>query len=275
MTGVMHAARLDVSESLRARWFALYAIVFGGLVAALFAFGLAESRVLGFTGLSRLLVTYIQLSMAILPVFVLLTTVRSLAGDREAGVLEYMLSLPISLGGWYWGRFLGRFIVVFLPVFVAMVGAIAWGAAKGVAVPWYHFGFYTALLLSLSLCFLGLSFLISSLARTLEIAQGAAFLVWLVLLLFLDLVLLGVIIRGQAPVPLVVAIALLNPLQAFRVAAMMLFDAELVMLGPSAFVILDAFGQYGYLAWALLYPLALGALAGGIGFGFFRSRDLL
>jgi hypothetical protein len=54
----------------------------------LFLFGITESRIMGFTGLSRLLVTYIQLSMAILPVFVLVTTVRSVAGDREAGVFE-------------------------------------------------------------------------------------------------------------------------------------------------------------------------------------------
>lgn len=275
MSALLQTARLDIAESLRARWFTIYTFVFGGLVATLFAFGLAESRVLGFTGLSRMLVTYIQLSMAILPVFVLITTVRSLAGDREAGVFEYMLSLPVPLGAWYWGRFLGRFVVVFTPVFLAMLVAVAWGAAKGGVVPWRHFGLYTALLLSLSVCFLGIGFFISSLTRTLEIAQGAAFLVWLLLLLFLDLILLGVLIRAQAAMPVVVGVALFNPLQAFRVAAMMLFDAELVMLGPSAFVILDAFGHNGYLAWALLYPVALGVITGGIGYHVFRSRDLL
>ena len=60
-------ARLDIVESLRARWFQVYTLVFGGIVALLFLFGLTESRVLGFIGLSRLLVTYIQLTMAILP----------------------------------------------------------------------------------------------------------------------------------------------------------------------------------------------------------------
>ena len=63
------AKRLEV-ESLRARWFQIYTLVFGGIVALLFLFGLTESRVLGFIGLSRLLVTYIQLTMAILPIFV-------------------------------------------------------------------------------------------------------------------------------------------------------------------------------------------------------------
>lgn len=274
MTELLQTIRLDVAESLRARWFIVYALVFGGLVALLFGFGLAESRVLGFTGLSRLLVTFIQLSMAILPVFVLISTVRSLAGDREAGVLEYMLSLPVSLGAWYWGRFIGRFAVVFLPVFIAMAGAVVYGAAIGASVPWAQFLLYAALLISLAICFLGLGFMISSFARGVDVAQGLAFLIWLTLVLFLDLILLGLLIKGQANIGLVVGVALLNPLQAFRAAAMMLFDPELVMLGPSAFVILDTFGYNGYLAWALLYPLLLGLVFGTVGYLAFKSRDL-
>jgi len=91
---------------------------------------------MGFTGLTRLLLTYIQLCMAILPVFVLISTVRSVAGDREAGVFEYLLSLPVSLSAWYWGKMLGRFLVIFLPVFLAMVGAVIWALWRQVAVPW-------------------------------------------------------------------------------------------------------------------------------------------
>lgn len=274
MSELLATTRLDLAEQVRARWFLVYALVFGGLVAALFAFGLADSRVLGFTGLSRLLVTYIQLSMAILPVFVLLATVRSLAGDREAGVLEYMLSLPVSLASWYWGRFISRFLVVFLPVFLAMVGAAVYGAARGAGIPWREFALYTALLVALAICFLGIGFFISSLARAADIAQGAAFVVWLLLLLFLDLVLLGLLIKAQAGVGLVVALALLNPMQAFRAAAMMMFDPQLVMLGPSAFVILDSFGFVGYLAWAMLYPTVLGLVLGALGYIVFSRRDL-
>ena len=116
----------DVLESLRARWFTVYTLVFGGLVILLFVLGLTESRVMGFTGLSRLMLTYIQLSMAILPIFVLITTVRSLAGDREAGVFEYLLALPVPLGAWYWGKMIGRFVMVFAPVVLAMLGAVVW-----------------------------------------------------------------------------------------------------------------------------------------------------
>ena len=38
-------AKLDIVESLRARWFQIYTLVFGGIVALLFLFGLTESRV--------------------------------------------------------------------------------------------------------------------------------------------------------------------------------------------------------------------------------------
>ena len=75
----LHTALLDVTESVRSRWFLVYTLIFGALVAGLFVFGLTESRVMGFTGLSRLLVTYIQLCMAVLPVFILITTFRSSA----------------------------------------------------------------------------------------------------------------------------------------------------------------------------------------------------
>ncbi|WP_428623234.1 ABC transporter permease [Sedimenticola sp.] len=267
-------AYADIIESLRARWFMVYTLVFGGLVVVLFAYGLAESRIMGFTGLSRLLLTYIQISMAILPVFVLITTVRSVAGDREAGVFEYLLSLPISLAAWFWGKIFGRFLVVFMPVLLAMVGAVIWGTIKSVNVPWDLFIYYTGLLMALAWCFLGIGMLISTLARSSDVAQGAAFVVWLTLLLFLDLILLGILIQEHLPAETAVAIALVNPMQVFRTATMMLFDPQLVLLGPSAYVILDTFGQAGYIAYALAYPILLGTACATLGFFHFRRSDL-
>jgi len=184
----MLSAWSDVIESLRSRWFLVYTAIFGGIVVLLFLFGITESRIMGFTGLSRLLITYIQL-------------------------------------------------------------ALAW-------------------------CFLGIGMLISTLARSADVAQGAAFVVWLTLILFLDLIMLGILIRENLTPQAAVAISLLNPLQVFRTAAMMLFDAQLVLLGPTAFIILDAFGNIGYLAWALVYPFFIGTLCASVGYILFRRSDL-
>ncbi|MBF0471366.1 MAG: ABC transporter permease subunit [Gammaproteobacteria bacterium] len=275
MNDLLLTAWSDLQESLRSRWFLVYSLVFGGMVLLLLLFGLTESRIMGYSGVTRLLITYIQLTMAILPIFILITTVRSVAGDREAGVLEYLLSLPISLAAWYWGKLLGRFTVVFVPVFLALSGAVLWGVYKGSPVPWAIFGYYVALIVSLSGCFLGIAMLISTLARSADMAQGIAFIVWLLLLLFLDLILLGVMIREAVPSETIVLLALVNPLQLFRTAAMLLFDTQLVLLGTTAYTILDIFGRQLFLFWALFYPLLLGSGCAMLGFLRFRRGDLL
>ena len=274
MEQLMLTARADMAESMRARWFYVYSLVFGGLVLLLLLFGVTDSRVMGFTGLSRFLVTYIQISMAILPVLVLVTTVRSVVGDREAGVFEYLLSLPVGLGAWYWGKVIGRFAMIFSPALIAMVIGMGWGAIRGAPVPWGLFGFYGLLLFCLTFCFLGLGMLISSMTSSSDLAQGISFAVWLVLLLFIDLILIGVMIQDGFSPESVVMISLVNPLQVFRVAAMMLFDPELVMLGPSAYVIIDSFGRGGYMAWALGYPLLLGGSTAVLGYRAFCRGDL-
>ena len=274
MSALWLTARLDIAESLRAKWFMFYSLVFGGIVVLLFVFGLTESRILGFTGLSRLLVTYIQLCVAILPVFILITTVRSVAGDREAGVFEYMLSLPVPLHAWFWGKMIGRFVVVFLPVFGAMALAAVYATLRQIGVDWSLFLLYTTLLVALAWAFLGIGMLVSTLARSPDVAQTGAFLIWLVLLLFLDLILLGIMIREQLPLELVVGLAVANPLQCFRTAAILLFDPQMLVLGPSAYVILDAMGRTGYLIFAIAYPVALGTFCAGIGYHLFRRGDL-
>lgn len=266
--------RLDIAEAFRARWFHFYTLVFVAIVGILMSFGLTESRVMGFTGLSRTLVTYTQLAMAILPVFVLISTVRTIAGDREAGVYEYMLALPIPLGIWYAGRLIGRFIVATAPVALALAVTLVWGMAKGASVPWTLVFLDLALVTMLVWCFLGLGFLISAATRTTDVAQSVAFLVWLVLVLALDLVLLGLLIRQQISAELVVGVALMNPLQVFRTGSMLLFDPQLVLLGPAAWTIFDVFGERGFLVWSFAYPLSLGALASAVGYWLFRRSDL-
>lgn len=264
----------DIIESMRARWFMVYAGIFGSIVVLLFVFGLTESRIMGFTGLSRLLITYIQLTMAILPIFVLITTVRSVAGDREAGVFEYMLSLPVSLFAWFWGKMLGRFTVIFSPVFLAMLIAVIVGVLRGAETPWTLFAYYTGLLLVMAWCFLGIGMLISSMARSADVATGAAFVIWLVMILFLDLILLGLLVQEGVSMEAAVSMSLVNPLQVFRTAAMMLFDAQLVLLGPTAFVILDNFGETGYLWFAMIYPAVIGTACASVGYWLFKRSDL-
>jgi len=275
VSGLGVAMRLEIQESLRARWFFLYAAVFFGLMLLLALTGISESRVLGFTGLSRLLVTYIQITMAVLPLFILVTTARSLVGDREAGNLEYMLAFPVKLSHWYWGKFLGRLLLMILPVAAALIFAIGYGLMRGHDVPWFQVTLYAGLIIALAACFLGLGFLLSSLSRSTEVSLGTSLVIWLLLVALLDLLLLSMLIRTQVDPAFVVGIALANPLQTFRTASMILFDQQLILLGPASYIILDHFGVLGYVAWALTYPTLLGVVAAIAGYWRFTRSDLV
>lgn len=267
--------RLELQESLRSRWFHFYAVVSIGLMLLLIFTGVSESRVLGFTGLSRLLVTYIQITMAVLPLFIIVVTARSMVGDREAGNLEYMLAFPIGLATWFWGRFLARLALILVPVFVALAIAAVFGVMKGHEIPWRHVGLYSGLTAALATCFLGLGFLLSAVSRSTEIALGASLMIWLLLVALLDLLFLSILIKAQFIPEFVIGIALANPLQSFRTASMILFDPQLILLGPASYVILDNFGVSGYVLWALSYPTLLGLGFAALGYWRFSRSDLV
>ena len=268
-------AYLDLKESIRSKWFLIYSLVFGGLIALFFIAGVTQSQVMGFSGLSRLLLMYIQVTIVILPIFILITTVRSISGDRDNHILEYMLSFPISLKQYYWGKIIGRFITVYLPVLVAMILAIFYGFIKGASIPWSIFFLYTGLLFAMSIAFLGIAFFISSFVKSSEVALGMAFFVWILLLAFIDIALISLMMQNRFDAQLIILIALINPMEIFRVAAISLFDPELTVMGPVAFYILDSMKASTFVALSVLYPVSLGLLFSYLGFKIFQKKDLV
>ncbi|MDR2080968.1 MAG: ABC transporter permease [Campylobacteraceae bacterium] len=265
----------DLRESFRSKWFWFYSLVFCSLMAIFFASGITESRVQGFSGLGRLLLLFIQTCIVILPIFILITTVRTIVSDRDNNVLEYLLSFPVSLKSYYFGRFIGRFIAVVIPIALSLVLALVFGAASGADTPWLIFIYYTLLMISLIINFLGFSFFISSCAKTQESALGIAFFVWLFLLAFIDILLIGALSAGIKEPNIVFSIAMANPLQVFRIGAILLFDPELTVMGVTAYFILDSFGKTFFAFYALLYPALLGCIFALLGFAVFKKKDLV
>ena len=268
-------AYLDLKESIRAKWFVVYSLVFGGLIALFFIAGVTESQVMGFSGLSRLLLMYIQITIVFLPIFIMITTVRSISGDRDNHILEYMLSFPISLRQYYWGKIIGRFITVYLPVVFAMVIAVIYGAFKGAAIPWEIFFLYIGILFAMSTAFLGISFFISSFVKSSEVALGLSFFIWIFLLAFIDIALISLMMQQRFNDELIILIAMLNPMEIFRVAAISLFDPELTVMGPVAFYILDSISQSMFVLISIGYPVMLGLLFAFFGYKIFKKKDLV
>jgi ABC-2 type transport system permease protein len=274
MKPVFIVMKTDLRESFRSRWFLLYTLIFAGLVAVLFASGVTDSRVMGFTGLTRLLLIFIQACNIILPIFILITTVRSIAGDRDSHILEYMLSFPVSLRAYYWGKFLGRLATVLIPLLFAMLLALVLGFA-GAGVPWRLTALYTLLLLCSALTFLGMGFFISCLARSQEMAVGTALFVWLLLTAFIDIILIGFMIKTRVMPEIIFSLALINPVQIFRIAAISLFDPVLSVIGPASFFILDKMGRGIFLLYAFSYTVSAGIVFAALGYMVFKKKDLM
>ncbi|WP_456431539.1 ABC transporter permease [Nitratifractor sp.] len=275
MKNLLLIAYLDIRESLRSRWFYVYAVVFGGLMGLFFITGITDSVVMGFTGLSRLLLVFIEVTIIILPIFILITTVKSISADRESNILEYMLSFPVSLRDYYWGKFLGRFVTVFVPVIAALVLGIGWGVLKGATIPWEMVLLYSALIFSLCIVFLGIAFFISTTVKSHDMALGVAFLTWIVLLAFIDVALIGLMMQNRISDGVIIAIAMLNPMEAFRIGAIALFDPELTVIGPVAYYLLDTLGHTALMLYAVFYPILLGVFFALWGYRLFRRKDLL
>jgi ABC-2 type transport system permease protein len=275
MKNLFLIAYLDVKESLRSKWFYVYSIVFGGLMALFFLTGVSDSVVMGFTGLSRMLLIFIQVTIIILPIFILITTVKSISQDRESHILEYLLSFPVSLRDYYWGKMLGRFLTVFMPVFFALILGVAFGFFMGGDIPWRMVFLYSALLFSLSFFFLGLAFFLSTVVKSTDIALGASFVVWIVMLAFIDIALMGLMLQNRMSDEVIITLAMLNPVEVFRIGAISLFDPELTVIGPVAYYLLDTFGAIWLMVYAVVYPVTMGIVLSFLGYFAFRKKDLL
>ncbi|RUT50027.1 ABC transporter permease [Campylobacter fetus] len=275
MKNLLLIAKIDMRESFRSKWFLLYLLIFAGLIATFFVTGVLDSRVAGFSGLTRMLLLFIQICVVILPIFILITTVRSISTDREAGALEYLLSFPISLKEYYFGKALGRAFTIFMPIVLALIFSLVIAVLKGVEIPWAVFFYYTLLLLALSFVFLSFGFLISSVIKSSELALGFSFLFWLFLLAFIDLALIGLMMQNTVNENIIYTIALLNPIEVFRVASISLFDRNLAVIGAAAYFILDSFGVGNFIIYSIIYPIILGIISLALGYILFTKKDLV
>ncbi len=275
MRNIMLIAGQDIKGSLRSRWFIGYSLIFISLVVLIFVSGVTESRVMGFTGLTRMLLVFIQACNIIMPVFVLITTVRSITGDRESNVLEYMLSFPVSLFAYYFGKLIGRFIIIFLPLLFALILSLIIGVLKTNQVPVDLFILYIGLLAFNAFAFLGIGFFISSVIKNMEFALGISLFVWLFLIAFIDIALIGFMIKQLVPENIIYITALLNPVQVFRIGAISLFDPVLSVIGPASFFILDTAGRTGCIIYSLIYPFVIGLVFAFAGYYVFKKHDIL
>jgi len=265
----------EIKDAFRGKWFYIYFVIFFGLMAGFLWSGITASQVLGFTGLTRVLIGYIEITIVILPLFILISASRSVVMERELFILEYLVSFPVSISEYYWGKFIGRFIITVIPIYTAFLFSLIWGLFKHLSAPLSIYFIYSGLVAALSLCFLGISYFISSLSQRQDTAIFTAFFVWFFFVILLDVGILGLFLKFGISLNLVLALALANPLELFRIAAFSLFDVKLAVIGPIAWTLLGKIGNNGLILISYIYPIIMGIFIAFIGLVYFKNNDYI
>lgn len=254
--------RLELADSLRSKWLVGSTLVYAALVAAFVWLGLGESSVLGFTGLSRVVLNLTNGVLLALPLLVLVATSQVVVRARRSGLLEMLLSQPCQRTEWFSGVVASRAAVLVAPLVVAFAGvAIAslwFGAEEGLFA---IVGRCLVVSVALVWAFLGIGLWLSSAARTPERAIVLALLVWAVASALHDVALLGALLHFHLPPKLVFVLAAANPSEAARIGILTSVDPELSVLGPVGFWLANSLGAARALLVAVAWPVLLGTLA--------------
>lgn len=254
--------RLELADALRSRWVALTALIYAGLGGAFVWFGLRESTVLGFTGLSRVLLNLANAIILVFPLVVLIATHAAVVRARTSGFCELMLTQPVKRSTWFFSLLASRLIVLVGPLLVLLLGCFVAAffiePEPGLAtIAFKSVGVSVALVFA----FIGLGLLISTYARNAERAMVWALLLFVVTAALHDVLLITVLLRTSLPPQVVFALSAINPVEAARVGILASTDPELSVLGPVGFWLANTLGPGLALTVAIAWPAALGAIA--------------
>lgn len=269
-------ARLDFAEVLRSRWLVFCVAVYAVLAAVFMVVGMRESTVLGFTGMGRVLLSFIHVLVLVLPLLALTGTAQAFGRARDEGALELLLSQPISRRTYFAGVTGVRYLVLLGPLVVLVAAMSAMGVfLYGEEVAWGFVGRTLAISAALLWAFVGVGLAISTMVRNQAKAMMYALLAWALGIALLDFALVGTMLAWRLDARAVFLLAALNPVESARIALLSTAQPELAVLGPVGFFLAMHVGGAALLAIGIGWPIAVGSGAFAIAVWRFCRGDLV
>ncbi len=259
-------ARREFRDALSSRWFILFTIAFAVLTIGVSFVSLSGVGSHGFSGFSKTSAGLLNLIMLIVPLMALIAGAGTIAGERERGTLVYLLSQPVSRTEVVLGKYVGLACALCCSLclgFAVSAAVIAWRAG-GVGVA--AFSLLIATTCALALAMLAVGLLLSIISRRANVAVGLGLFVWLVAVFASDLGLMAGTVLFRLRVQDVFALAIVNPLQAFKMAVIVGMNASLDVLGPVGAYATQSFGSaLPWMLWSVIVlwtviPLSLGVV---------------
>jgi Cu-processing system permease protein len=273
MNGFLAIARKEFEDGLRNRWVLTSILLLGGLALVVAGVGTAPVGTVAGTTLATTVASLASLSVYLVPLIALMLSHDAIVGEYERGTLLLLLSYPVTRAQIQFGKFAGHLAIL------ALALTLGYGAAGAVLAlttetSTEDFVSLARLVLTsvlLGAVFLSLGYAVSAFVRERASGIGAAFGIWLVVVVLYDLALIGILVadtNGVVDAGLLSALMLVNPADSFRIANLAALDSSYVGLGTTAMANASA-------AW-----IATGALAAwvvvsaAVAFGLFRRYEL-
>jgi len=240
---VLTIARKEIRDALRNRWFLLYTAAFAVLALSLSWMSLAGGGSYGFAGFGRTAAGLVNLVLLVVPLMGLTVGAGTIAADTERGTLATLLAQPVNRGEVLMGKYLG------LAATLAAALALGFGASglvmalAGGAGDAAGYAALVGLTFVLALSMLSVGVLVSVLAKKASVATGVALFLWLALAFLSDLGLMGSTVAFRLHVSELFGLALINPLQVFKMAVLGSVHATLDVLGPAGTYATQTYGE--------------------------------
>ena len=262
----------NVRESIRNRWLQVSAVVFALLAGAVAWSGAAAASFTGTGGFGPVVAQFIALVMLLAPLMGLTLGVDSIVRDRERGILAYVLAQPVTHVQYFAAKVIALALALCAAVLFGFgVAAITMGAL-GSAGSLSNFLVLLMLTWLLTVAMATVGVVVSVTARNAPAALGIAIGLWLAFTMVGDMGLMATALATRIGVGPLLYATLLNPVEAFKIAAVAQLSGSLDALGPGGRLASDVFG-----AWIL--PVTVAAMllwivvALGGAWGLFRRGD--
>ena len=236
-------ARKELRDALHNRWFMLYTVAFAGLALALSYLSLAGAGISGMAGYGRTAAGLINLVLLIVPLIALTMGAQSLAGEQERRTLAYLLAQPITRFEVFGGKYLGLALSLLASIALGFgVSGLVLAVNVSAGDPVVYAGL-ALLAFLLSLVMLSVGMLVSSASQRLGVAIGVGLFLWLIFVFVGDLGLMGTAMTMRLPIGTLFWLALANPLQVFKMTAILQLNATLDLLGPAGIFAVREYGR--------------------------------
>ncbi len=239
MNGFLAIARKEFEDGLRNRWVLTSILLLGGLALVVASVGTTPVGTVSGTTLATTVASLASLSVYLVPLIALMLSHDAIVGEYERGTLLLLLSYPVTRAQIQLGKFAGHLAIL------ALALALGYGAAGAILALTTETASedYVALVrlvltsVLLGAVFLSLGYAVSALVRERASGIGAAFGLWLVVVVLYDLALIGILVadtNGVIDAGSLSALMLVNPADSFRIANLAALDSSFIDLGPTA-----------------------------------------